>query len=125
MMGLPSMTPVLGILNDTDCPDAKMLVVVFGHPSRPGVEYIHLLTRPLRLRGRRKTYPAEFTALADFGCRASFTSSGDLMVLKTHPSRATYSDGVPRNWQGSDGVTIALRSQIAGHVIKAVKASLE
>ena len=124
-MSLPSMTPVLGILDDTDRPDAKMLVVVFGHPSRPNVEYIHLLTRPLRLRGRRKTYPAEFTALADFGCRASFTSRGDLMVIKTHPSRATYSDGVPRDWQGYDGCTIPLRSQIAGHVIKAVKASLE
>lgn len=123
-MGLPSMTPIIGILDDCDCPEAKMLVVVFGHPAHPRWEYIDPRRRPMGPRSRLTAgFPSWFTPLERFGRTAILAEDGMLQVtsLWAGECTATYSDGQPRRWQGKPLETIDIRPQLAGHVIKAVR----
>lgn len=123
-MGLPSMTPVLGILDDCDSPEPKMLVVVYGHPSRPCVEYINPKRRPLQLRGRMAGFPRLFTPLAKFGMEALFEEDGVLQIKAALDGEctATYPDGLPRRWQGGSIGATEIKPLMAGHVMKAVQA---
>jgi hypothetical protein len=121
-MGLPSMTPAIGILDDCDRPEAAMLVIVFGHPARPTVEYINPEKRPLALRGRLSNFPNLFTPLTAFGMTALFEEDGALQVRPHGESTAAYPDGAPRRWQGRPIDAICVRFGVAGHVMKAVQA---
>lgn len=117
----PCITPMIGILDDADRPEAKLLVVVWGSPRRRFFEYIHRTTP--RAAPRNAFRGDRFTPAADFGVHLSFTRDGDLLVEKVAPSRARYADMVPRRWQGADSARIPLRSQLAGPVLRGVKAA--
>lgn len=125
-MGLPSMTPVLGILDDVDRPEAKMLVIVWGNPSAPMVEYLNQLIRPLgygRKHGRKHcSFPSGFTDIRAFGMSACFEPDGRLRI---RPGRflatAVYPDGQQRRWQGRSIEVIEYRPMLATHIMKAVQ----
>ncbi len=121
-MGLPSLAPLIGILDDADRPEARMLIVVWGHPMHPSIEYVNLLIPPLGLRGRFGHYPSRFTPLHRFGVKAEFCPDAALRVLAIGESVATYPDGKPRPWQGRPDDEIDIRHAVAGVVIKAVRA---
>lgn len=118
-MGLPSMTPQLGILDAFDRPEASMLVVVWGHPGHPRAQYVNPMRRPFLGRA----YLQHFTPLQRFGKEAVFTEVGELLV---RPGRwaadAVYPDGAPRAWQGRPEERVEIRSLVAGPILKAVRA---
>jgi hypothetical protein len=112
----------IGILDDSDAPQADMLVVLWGDPSEPFFDYIwHGLRRPPGPRClRHRQY---FTSLGDFGMTATFTEGGDLRVIPSdRPCVAQYPDGTPRNWQGARKPNIiAIRPGVLNHVLRAVQ----
>lgn len=124
-MGLPSITPRIGIIDDCDKPEAQMLVVVWGHPSRPRWEYINPKKRPMGgVIGRLNCYPGRFTPVEDFGVHILFEEDGALQVDARRgdsPCVARYPDGKPRPWQGRPVEAVEIRPQLAGPVLKAVR----
>jgi hypothetical protein len=122
-MGRRSMTPVIGVLDDCDRPEAAMLVVIWGNPRRPQIQYINPRIRPLPPCGSRELGQTLFTPLAAFGMGACMASDGALMVSMRGASVARYPDGVRRHWQGQRGEIVRVRPQLAGPVIKAVQAN--
>ncbi len=117
-------TPVLGILNDYDAPQARMLVVVYGRENARRWSYIgdmnagHLGTYPLNM-------PQWFTPLSRFGVAAVMLPDGRLRLTQLTISAATYQDGKPRNWQGAAvEETIHVRKHLAGEVIAALQAKV-
>lgn len=99
-----------------------MLVVVFGHPHHPSVEYMDPLRPPLALRGRLGSFPSRFTPLDHFGMTPRFEPDGGVAITYSRPGTATYPDGKPRRWQGRGKAVIDIRPSLAGHVIKAIRA---
>lgn len=120
---MKQMTPILGILDDCDRPEARMLVVVWGNPASPMVEYLNPLIRPRGFKGRYNSFPSRFTRLTDFGVSACFEPDGRLRVkLSLYLSCATYPNGDPRYWQGHAMKVIEFRPTLATPVLKAVRA---
>lgn len=116
-------TPLLGIIDDTDSPEAKMVVVVYGSHHRISVEYVSVDRRSLHPRRQPGCWPRYFTALDTFGVEARFTTEGSLAVRQTRASVAQYPDGIPRRWQGAGKRdVIEVRPSIAKHVIAALSA---
>lgn len=123
-MGRSSITPLIGIIDDTDRPEAKMLVVVYGHPARPRVEYLNPDNGPLMPIGaRRHSIPALFTELSKFGCRAIFEEDGTVQVQKVGDSIATYPDGKARSWQDNMVSRVEVRPGLMGQIMKAIRAA--
>lgn len=120
------MTPLIGFINDCDAPSARMLVLVWGNPANPSVEYINERMSPLADGGAVGThygcFPPEFTELSRFGVTAEFKLDGNLRVRRIGPSAAFYRDGKPRRWQGADWEVIGPRRRLAGLLIDAVQA---
>jgi hypothetical protein len=120
------MTPLIGILDDCDAPEARMIVLLWGDQSDPSAEYISSKVRPLNSAGsagrRFGHFPKRFTELTKFGVMPEFDPDGLLVIRVVGPSVATYPDGVPRRWQGYAEVAISPRLRLAGPVIAAVRA---
>lgn len=125
--GIASMDPRIGILDDFDRPEGRTLVIVYGDPDHPFVQYIHPAKRSLLRRGRRHDagMPKLFTAVERFGVTLSFDADRQLLVHQVGESRASYRDGVPRRWQGDKIEAIAVRPEIAGEVMKAMQHALQ
>src|SRR6266567_6556138 len=123
-MGLPSMTPVVGILDDCDRPEADMLVIVYGNPACPSVEYLNPRVRPMALRGRMAGYPSRFVHLEAFEMYGFFEEDGMFQVRADAygAQTALYPDGEPRPWQGLAIDAVDVRPQMMGHLMKAVRA---
>ncbi len=120
-MTLPFTLPVLGILNDCDAPEARMLAVVYGKPESPSWSYVTDFCR--HFRGiYRLTNPTFFTPLALFGCFAAMRPDGKLLVTRFNISVAKYPDGKPRFWQGEPSEVVNVRKHVAGEVIAALQA---
>lgn len=122
-MGPKSMPPVLGIVDDCDRPEARMVVVVVGNPDRPQFEYLSTRIPARGRRGRMSSFPCRFTPLSAFGASATFEDDGIVQITAAGKSDALYPDGKPRAWQGRQVEKIDLRPRIAGHVLKAIRAS--
>ena len=118
-MGLRSMTPLIGILDDCDRPDAAMLVVVWGDPRAPRAEYINPQQRTMG--PARLPTLSHFTAVQTFGVRLSFSTDGQLVTCKSKRSRARYPDGKHRRWQGEAIESVEIRPAVGGPVLKAVR----
>lgn len=115
--------PILGILDDADAPEARMLVVLYGRTDAPRYEYVSPHIRPLRPAPGPRRRPALFTPLSEFGVEAAFEPDGRLRTRQTAPSRATYPDGVHRPWQDRRDGLVSVRPALAGPVMRAVRAS--
>lgn len=100
----------IGILDDCDAPEAKMLVIAVGPPGEAWIEYLDL-RRP-QLSRRREAKPASlsrWTDAAAFGVSLSLCEGAQLRVVQTGASVATYKDGVPRPWHGAPTADIPIR----------------
>lgn len=122
-MGIETMRPLIGILDDFDKPEAKMLVIIYGKQRRPRFQYLCAQARAARGFGYLSAagVPDRFTPLARFGGSVAFTSNGDLEVTVQGPSQARYFDGQPRPWQGRATQVIEIRRAMAPMVIKALR----
>jgi hypothetical protein len=115
------MTPMIGIVSDGDRPEAKMLVVAWGTPDHPHVEYIDPKSRTMPGGPHRSNMPAHFTSLSAFGGRAGFEPDGSLRVKVSGPSNAVYPDGTHRRWQGPTEQVIGVRVKLVGPLVEAVR----
>lgn len=107
----------IGIINDTDAPEARMLALAIGMPGAAEVEYLSPHHRPLRGKGYKLHH---WTDAALFGVELSLTADGGLRVEQVFDSTAAYPDGVPRRWQGRRMEEIALRPALAATVARVV-----
>lgn len=114
-----SMTPLIGILDDCDRPEAGMLVLVWGSPMGPNVEYIRASARALNTK--LDHFPRLFNEIREFGASACLANAG-LVVTHRGDGRARYPDGEPRYWQGRRDATIAIRMSLAVPLLWAVQA---
>ncbi len=116
----PLTLPVLGILNDCERPEARMLVVVYGKAESPSWSYVTDYCKNFRgiyrFSGRHN-----FTALAMFGCIAAMRPDGKMLVTQINISVAQYRDGKPRRWQGDANEVVNVRKHVAGEVIAALQ----
>jgi len=121
-MGQTVKWPQIGVLDECDAPEAKMLVLIWGDPDHPNIQYISPTRHPIVSREKKTGFPSQFKPAALFGVTLRMTELGDLLVQQKGASVATYRDGIHRPWQGVVSQEIQIRPQIAGAVIKAVKA---
>ncbi len=116
--------PVLGIIDDCDAPEPRMMAVVMWSGRIGGYkwEYVDRRQQARYEKGRSRTWPEKFTPLKSFGVLALFRSDGALRFERFGPSQATYPDGKPRDWQG-DGKPdfVFVRPYIASPVLRAVE----
>jgi hypothetical protein len=82
------------ILNDTDCPERKMVCQFVD-----GIGYCYLNRDPILARhdGMVSYRP---TPMADFGFAVTDMPDGIVKFSQVSSPCATYEDGAPRRWQG-------------------------
>jgi hypothetical protein len=95
-------TPV--ILDDVDCPEAKLVAVLERYDDKSGIWHARYLSPATSMvkcwTSGSLGHP---TPLDVFGVRLE-TKDGKYRVLPVGDSKADYRDGVRRNWQGrTDG----------------------
>lgn len=120
----PATVPVLGIIDDCDAPEPRMVVVVMWSGRVGGYkwEYVDRRQAARYQRGFTKKFPERFTSLKTFGVAPLFRNDGALRFERFGPSQATYHDGKPRNWQGDEKPDfIFVRHYIASPVLRAVE----
>jgi len=92
------------IMNDCDCPEAKMVAVLTRFDSRKGIWYAQYLSPHTNMEecwtGGGLGGP---TPIAEFGVRLEIRGSQYRVVTTGVPSQATYRDGVHRDWQDRQG----------------------
>lgn len=105
----------LVILNEFDAPEPRMIAVVRQNEGRSEWTY---LSADDRLKGSEwlnwntMSHPEHVTDIEEFGVTPVIEVRGAKYVLRvkqTGPSRATYSDGVPRRWQADLGASTTIR----------------
>lgn len=100
----------IGIINDVEAPEARMLALAIGMPGVAEVEYISPYHRPLQGKGYALS---GWTDVATFGVEVSLTSDGELRVEQVRESTAVYPDGLRRRWQGQELEMIRIRPTLA------------
>jgi hypothetical protein len=115
--------PVLGILNDAERPEAKMLVVLFGKP--PDLQWAYVTPCTYGNAFHKCREPNLFTPLSQFGVLATLTPDGRLALHQICISVAKYPDGSPRRWQGESECAIDVHANAEAHVLRAVRADFE
>ena len=100
------------IANEFDRPCSKLVAVIIGQAENEtvvDVQYIPRDTHQLDFQAVTK----RMTFVEDFGIELEF-SNGEVSAVKVGPSKATYSNGKPREWQDTTTETsIALKPQFA------------
>lgn len=97
-------TPV--IINDVDCPQAKLVAVIRGYDAKRGVwKADYLSTRTNMQRCWSSGELGGPTPLAEFGMRVELDDTRQsFRVISTGAEpTAKYRDGKQRNWQDYDG----------------------
>lgn len=115
-MRAEEVAPRLVIINDFDRPEPKMIAIV--RQGAKGREWTYASERPA-LSPWAKWNPVlaaeNMTDIETFGVRAVVDLTDGkhrLRVEKCGDSRATYRDGVVRNWQGLEGAYATLREPL-------------
>lgn len=123
---IPSQMPVLGILNDYDAPDERMVAVLWGKRADT-LKWAYVSPKPGWMGEYQCGDASTFTPLNKFGVRAEMTRDGWLCIIRFGISCAVYKhDGAPRRWQGTDSSTIIrIKPGIAGYVVRAVALDFE
>ena len=96
-------TPV--IINDVDCPEAKLVAVIRGYDAKRGVwKADYLSTRTNMARCWTSGEIGGPTPIAEFGMKVELDDTGlsFRVVPSGAPNVAKYRDGKPRNWQDYD-----------------------
>jgi len=93
-------TPV--IINDVDCPEAKLVAVIRGYDAKRGVwKADYLSTRTNMARCWASGEIGRPTPISEFGMKVELDEAG--LLFRVIPSgqepTAKYRDGKPRNWQ--------------------------
>ena len=97
------------IANDIDAPNLRGVVKLVGETEHTyKFEYI---TKEWSVIEVPKNIP---TFVEDFGVRIVFHKNGNISKVYNGDSSATYSDGVPRMWQGRDGESCKLLDKYKG-----------
>lgn len=114
------LAPTLGIIDDFDRPEPRMIVVKFGLIDAPSFRYINPIVRQPRheMTGRL------FTPLSMFGVKAGL-AGGRMVVDRVGDSFAVYPDGLPRHWQAGDGITVGIRPALFSYVRRALREACE
>lgn len=90
----------LVIMNDIDCPEAKLVAVLTRFDDKKGIWHARYLAKAT---SRTKCYSSGAlggpTPLDDFGVAVEFVGEFFRAVPTGKPSVAKYRDGVPRSWQ--------------------------
>lgn len=120
---IPSRTPILGILNETDSPHQMSVVAVWA--KQGGYRWCFVAPRANHPGPKDYLNPESFTPIADFGIAASMTPDGRLALHQLTISIARYDDGRARHWQGSQGCTLDMHRHAAGQVVEAVRLDFE
>lgn len=99
-MGLKRGTYV--IINDVDCPEARLVAVLTRYDDIEGVWHALYLSEDTNMTSPRGLQP---TPISDFGKRVEWTYElGEYRVVDDgSPCIATYRDGDPRQWQDRSG----------------------
>lgn len=87
------------IINDCDAPEARMVAVLCRFDARIGLWHARYLST-YTLNGKCSGYRP--TPLCDFGVALDVQGAG-YRCRRTGSSRATYPDGMPRDWQDRSG----------------------
>ena len=95
-MGLKRGTYV--IMNDVDCPEARLVAVLTKYDDLRGVWHALYLSETTNMTDPHGLQP---TPLSDFGKRVEWIYElGEYRVVDSgDPCVATYRDGKPRQWQ--------------------------
>jgi hypothetical protein len=116
------MTYSLAILNDSECPEPRMIVLI---RESGGEKYWTYLSASKRhadskwLKWTRIRFPEEVTPIERFGVEPVFTLIDGKHVIgveRVGDSSATYRDGVPRKWQGRDGELTGVRPSLVAAI---------
>jgi hypothetical protein len=114
----------LVILNDTDAPEAAMIALV-SDVSGGGAVWTYVSTRrqgPQQWLNVQR--PQDHTPIEVFGVRAYLMKEGSMHILLVErfaDSRATYPDGVPRDWQKPLPNQTRVRVELVGHIRDAIE----
>jgi hypothetical protein len=119
------MSDRLVILNDSERPEARMIVVV---TEKDGVAWWQYVSTAKRLSQYTRWSPVQFaehhTPLDKFGVSARLETAPNfdrLHVERVAPSRATYPDGLARDWQGELPEFTSIRPEVADIVRSAIR----
>lgn len=90
----------LVIMNDIDCPEAKLVAVLTRFDDKKGIWHARYLAKAT---SRTKCYSSGAlggpTPIDDFGVMIEFVGDHFRAVPSGKPSNAKYRDGKPRSWQ--------------------------
>lgn len=88
------------IMNDVDCPEARLVAVLTRYDDTKGVWHALYLATYTNMAAPYGTRP---TPLADFGMAVEWEWNEYRVVPTGEPCTATYRDGKPRQWQDRFG----------------------
>lgn len=97
-MGLTRGTYV--IMNDVDCPEARLVAVLTRYDDKRGVWHALYLATYTNMAAPYGTRP---TPLSEFGKKVEWKWNEYRVVDSGEPCTATYRDGKPRHWQDHFG----------------------
>lgn len=86
--------PKFAIINYTDAPQPDMVCQFM-----PGIGYCYLDRKKASYDGM---ISADVTSVDEFGFVWTINRDGTVSFYRSSPSFATYHDGKPRQWQGTD-----------------------
>lgn len=119
------MTVRLVILNDIERPEVRMIALVESTLRAHRWTYISTSKRLSRYADwntveRRKDH----TPIEAFGVRPFIRHDGTALILgveRARPSRATYPDGAPRDWQGHLPETTIIRPHLSAFIQQVIR----
>lgn len=88
------------IMNDVDCPEARLVAVLTKHDDKAGIWHALYLATYTNMSSPHGTMP---TPISEFGKTVEWCGSQYRVINTGAESTATYRDGVPRKWQDTHG----------------------
>lgn len=88
------------IMNDFDCPEAKLVAVLTRYDARKGIWHALYLAQATNMAEPFGPLP---TPIEKFGRRVEWSGDTFRAVATGGPVTATYRDGVSRSWQDYHG----------------------
>ena len=88
------------IMNDCDCPEAKLVAVLTRYDDKRGIWHALYLSTTTNMTAPYGPHP---TPIAKFGKRLEWSGDTYKVVDSGEACVATYEDGMPRRWQDYHG----------------------
>lgn len=88
------------IMNDVDCPEAKLVAVLRRYDDKTGIWHAYYLAQATNMAEPYGTAP---TPISKFGRTVKWDGDTYRVIESGEPVTATYRDGKPRQWQDYHG----------------------